>query len=97
MKNNEFFEINCAINGGERLTIKIPMSVHPEFQLAVSNTDAEAMAHLAELFAEFAELDRIKRQTFQALVEKRADQISNFVDMLNLLKATRLCNVFFGN
>ena len=93
----QFFEINCAINGGERLTIKIPMSVHPEFQLAVSNTDAEAMGHLTELFAEFSELDLIKRQTFQALVEKRADQISNFVDMLNLLKATRLCNVFFGN
>ena len=94
---NQFFEINCAINGGERLTIKIPMSLHWEFQLAVSNTDAEAMAHLAELFAEFSELDHIKRQTFQALVEKRADQISSFVDMLNLLKATRLCDVFFGN
>ena len=94
---NEFFELNCAINGGERLTVKIPMSVHPEFQLAVSNTDTEAMAHLTELFAEFSELDHIKRQTFQALVEKRADQISSFVDMLSLLKATRLCDVFFGN
>lgn len=97
MKNNEFFELNCAINGGERLTIKIPMSVHPEFQLAVTNTNTEAMAHLTELFAEFSELDHIKRQTFQALVEKRAEQISSLMDMLNLLKATRLCTAFFGN
>ncbi len=94
---NEFFEINCAINGGERLTIKLPMTVHPEFQLAVSNTDIEAMKNLTELFAEFSELDYIKRQTFQALVEKRTGQISSFVDLLNLLKATRLCIAFFGN
>ena len=65
--------------------------------MAVSNTNTEAMAHLTELFAEFAELDYIKRQTFQALVEKRADQISSLMDMINLLKATRLCTVFFGN
>lgn len=94
---NEFFEVNCAINGGEKLSIKIPRSVHSEFQLAVSNTNTEAMAHLTELFAEFAELDNIKKQTFQALVEKRADQIGSLMDMLNLLKATRLCDVFFGN
>ncbi|MBR3967465.1 MAG: hypothetical protein IKJ91_10380 [Clostridia bacterium] len=66
MKNNEFFELNCAINGGKRLTIKIPMSVHSEFQMDVSNTNTEAMGHLTELFAEFAELDNIKRQTFKA-------------------------------
>ncbi len=100
MKNNEFFEVHCNINHNydeEPLKLNFPMSLHPEFQLAVSNTNTEAMGHLTELFAEFAELDNIKRQTFQALVEKRADQISSFVDMLSLLKATRLCNVFFGN
>lgn len=94
---NEFFEVRCSINGGTQQSIKIPFKLHSEFQMAVSNTNTEAMAHLTELFAEFAELDYIKRQTFQALVEKRADQISSLMDMINLLKATRLCTVFFGN
>ena len=93
---NEFFEVRCSINGGTQQSIKIPFKLHSEFQMAVANTDTEAMKNLTELFAEFSGLDHIKRQTFQALVEKRADQISSFVDMLNLLKATRLCTAFFG-
>ena len=96
MKNNEFFEVNCAINGGEKLTIKIPMTVHPEFQLAVSNTNIEAMSKLTELFAEFSELNDIKRMTFQALVEKRAGTVRSFSNMLELLKATKFCTLFFG-
>ena len=94
-KKNDFFEVNCAINCGQRLILKLPFTVHDDFERTVSSGNETLMARLVELFAEYEELDEIKRQTFQALIIDRKDELETIDDLINCLKAVRLCTAFF--
>lgn len=93
MKNN-YFEVNCNINNGATLSIRLPMTVHNDFNITVSSGDEERMANLVELFGEYNELDNAKRKTFQALILARANEVSTLVDLLNCMKAVRLSTTF---
>ena len=74
MKNKrDYFEVNCAINEGERLVLHLPYSVHNDFEKTVSSGDEKLMSRLVELFAEYSELEETKRMTFQTLIEKNAN------------------------
>lgn len=93
MKNN-FFEIRCAINHGEQMSIRVPFSCHEDFTRTVSGRREKDMAKLVELFGEYSELDSVKKKTFQALIEERANDVATLDDLLVLLKAVRLCTAF---
>lgn len=94
MKNTKFFEVKCSINQEKQLSIRIPYSCHEDFSPTVSGRKEADMARLVEIFGEFAKFDLPKRQTFQALIEERADSISTLDDILALLKVVRLLDVF---
>lgn len=93
MKNNEFFELNCTINNNHqnKLTLKIPMEVHNEFEQAISNRNSEAMKKLAEIFSELSDFDLTMQMTFQALIENNAEKVHSFNDLLMLIRTVRLC------
>ena len=94
MKNN-FFEIRCSIDhSAEQLSIKIPHSCRADFERTISNRSEKDMMRLVELFAELKLFDIPKRQTFQALIEERADNISTLDDILALQKVVRLLGAF---
>lgn len=93
--NDNFFEVRCRINHGGELVISLPMTVHYDFERTVKSQDEKLMSRLVELFGEYRELDEIKRVTFQTLVEERAEQLSTLDDLLDLLKAVRICTAFF--
>ena len=100
MKNNGFFEVHCNINHNydeEPLKLNFPMSLHCEFQRAVSRMDTKKLEKLAEIFAEFEVLSETKRQTFQALVEQKGDEIKSFDQLIEILKSVRLCTAFCGH
>ena len=97
MNNNEknFFQVNCNINCGEKLMLKIPYSVHRDFEATVSSGDEERMAKLVELFAEYELLEHVKRAAFQQMIIQRESEMFTLDDMLTCMKAVRLCDVFF--
>ena len=94
MKNTKFFEVKCSINQEEQLSLKIPYSCHEDFSRTVSGRKEPEMARLVELFAELQLFDIPKRQTFQALIEERAESISTLDDILALQKIVRLLGAF---
>lgn len=94
-KKNDFFEVHCNINHGGQLILKLPYTVHSDFERTVSSGNEKLMARLIELFAEFELLDSPKRDTLQALIMERKNEISTIDDLLTCLKAVRLCDVFF--
>ena len=94
MKNSKFFEVKCSINHENQLSIRIPYSCHEDFSRTVSGRKQDEMARLVELFGEYSLFDIPKRQTFQALIEERADSISTLDDLLALLKVVRLLDAF---
>ena len=94
MKNNKYFELKCTIDHGEQLSLRIPDSCRENFHYTISGRDESAMACLTELFGEYAKLDTVKRKTFQAFIDERADQVSTLDDLLVLLKVVRLCDVY---
>ena len=94
--NNKFYEVNCAINRGERLVLHLPISTKDDFDKTISDSDGQ-MNKLIELVAEFSELDNAKRMTFQALIEEKADKLTTLDDLLYLLKTVRICTAFFDN
>lgn len=94
MKNNEYFELKCTIDHGEQLSLRIPYSCRANFYHTISGKDESAMACLTALFGEYAKLDTVKRKTFQALIDERANQVSTLDDLLVLLKVVRLCDVY---
>lgn len=93
MKNrkNEYFQVNCSINYGQDLILKLPYTVHKDFECTVDSGNEDLMARLVELFAEYELLDKTKCQTFQALILERKDKLSTIDDLLNCMKAVRLC------
>ena len=70
------------------------MTVHNDFNITISSGDEARMANLVELFGEYSELDTVKRQTFQALILARADEVSTLIDLLDCMKAVRLSTTF---
>ena len=94
MKNTKFFEVKCSINQEEQLSIQIPYSCHEDFSRTVSGRKEKEMARLVELFGEYSLFDIPKRQTFQALIEERAESISTLDDILALQKIVRLLGAF---
>ncbi len=98
MKNKkDYFEVNCAINHGGYLKLKLPYTVHGDFERTVSSGDEKLMVRLVELFGEYELLGYAKRQVYQALILQKADQISTIDDLLTCLKAVRLCTTLCGN
>ena len=99
MKNNKFFEVHCNINHNSEdlLKLNFPMSLHWEFQQAVLRIDAKKLEKLTEIFAEFEVLSETKRQTFQALVDQKGDEIKSFDQLIEILKSVRLCTAFCGH
>ena len=97
MNNNQkdFFQVNCNINSGEKLMLKLPYSVHSDFEKTVSSGDDSRMAKLVELFAEFELLEYAKKAAFQEMIIQRANELSTLDDLLTCMKAVRLCTVFF--
>ena len=99
MKNNEkdYFEVNCSLNYGERLVLKIPFTIHADFERTVDSGDESLMKRLVELFAEYELLDSAHRSAFQALIIAREKEMSTLDDLLECMKAIRLCSAFFEN
>lgn len=96
MKNNDkMFEVRCGINHNKKEVLFLPHSVHADFDKTISSNDDALMAKLVELFAEFSELEAPKKNAFQALIEKNADNLSTLDDLLRLLKAVRICTAFY--
>lgn len=93
MKNNELFELNCTVNQDVRIELHLPMSVHNEFEQAISNRNSEAMKKLVELFSELSDFDLTMQMTFQALIEKNVEKVHSFNDLLMLVRTVRLCAV----
>ena len=94
MKNTKFFEVKCSINQEEQLSIRIPYSFHEDFSRTVSGRKEKEMARLVELFGEYSLFGLPKRQTFQTLIEERAESISTLDDILAWQKIVRLLGAF---
>ena len=91
MRNNKtaYFTVNCGINEGEQLSINLPYTTHSDFQRTVCSGDSQLISRLATLFAEFELLDPIKRDTFQALILQRANEVSTLDDLLVCMAAVK--------
>ena len=90
----EYFELRCSINHEDQLSLKIPYSCHADFVRTVEGRKDEDMKNLVEIFGEFSNFDHVKRQTYQALILERADDVSTLADLVDLLKFVRLCDAF---
>ena len=95
MKEN-YFELRCSINHAEngQLSLKIPSSCYADFVRTIEGRKDEDMKNLVEIFGEFSNFDNVKRQTYQALILARADDVSTLSDLVDLLKFVRLCDAF---
>ncbi len=91
MKHNEigYFTVNCGINQGEQLSLKLPITVHLDFERTVCSGDSQLISRLATLFSEFELLNTIKRDTFQALILQRANEVSTLDDLLVCMAAVK--------
>ena len=92
----EYFELRCSINHDEngQLSLKIPSSCYADFVRTIEGRKDEDMKNLVEIFGEFSNFDHVKRQTYQALILERADDVSTLSDLVDLLKFVRLCAAF---
>lgn len=93
--NEEYFEVKCSINYGKGVSLKIPMQVRDDFERTVESGDDKLMSRLVELFAEYELLDEPRQKAFQALILLRSKETRTLDDLLEYMKAIRLCTAFF--
>ena len=93
--DKEYFEVKCSINYGQNVSLKLPMQVHDDFERTVESGDEKLMKRLVELFAEYELLDEPRQKAFQALILLRSKETRTLDDLLEYMKAIRLCTAFF--
>ena len=98
MKHNEieYFTVKCGIDNKEdKLSLKLPYSVHSDFERTVCSGNHHLMSRLADLFLEYKLLEPAKRFAFQELILQNANEMSTLDDLLECMKAVKFCTVFF--
>ena len=90
---NDYFEVKCDINANGTLSLRLPYSVHDDFE-KIASTEQSGKERIIELFADFSLLDTTHKEMYQDIILNKEHLPKNLEDLQASMKLVRLHMAF---